>query len=185
MTKIQLRKTTLEILKNISKRERNIIEQKLKKHLMNSDLWKQATTIGITMAKGFEWRTKPIIEEAWRQGKQVCVPKCDPEEKKLTFYQLQEYEQLEIVYYQLLEPNPEKTTKVEKSQIDLLIVPGIVFDEQGFRIGFGGGYYDRFLADFPNENVSLVSTQQLLDHVPSESFDIPVNHIITENGMFK
>src|SRR5699024_2540050 len=182
---LQLRNTTLEILKNISERERNTIEQKLKRHLINSDLWKQATTIGITMTKGFEWRTKPIIEEAWRQGKQVCVPNCNPEERKLTLYQLQEYEQLEIVYYQLLEPKPEKTKKVEKSQIDLLIVPGIVFDEQGFRIGFGGGYYDRFLTDFPNENVSLVSTQQLLDHVPSESFDIPVNHLITVNGMFK
>lgn len=158
-------------------------EQKLMEHLLESELWKQAAMIGITMAQAFEWNTKPIIEAAWDQGKKVCIPKCNPQEKKLTFYQLQNYDQLEVVYYNLLEPKPSETEKTEKMKIDLLIVPGIVFDKQGFRIGFGGGYYDRFLTDFANETVSLASTMQLVDHVPSESFDIPVKHIITENGM--
>lgn len=173
----------MELLKNISERERKVIEKKLAKHLIKSNIWKRASIIGTTIAQGVEWDTKPIIEEAWRQGKRVCVPKCDPQKKQLNFYQLQDYDQLEVVYYKLLEPKPDKTKQVKKSQIDLLIVPGIVFDKQGFRIGFGGGYYDRFLSDFSNENVSLVSRLQLKDHVPSETYDIPVKHIITENGI--
>src|SRR5699024_2258906 len=102
---------------------------------MNSTLWKQAETIGITMAQEFEWSTKPIIKEAWNNGKTICVPKCNPQNKQLTFYQLQDFNQLEIVYYNLLEPKPEETEEIVKSNIDLLVVPGIVFDKRGFQIG--------------------------------------------------
>src|SRR5699024_70888 len=179
----QLRKSAIMSLKNISHHDKKQIENKLAENLMNSTLWKQAETIGITMAQEFEWSTKPIIKEAWNNGKTICVPKCNPQNKQLTFYQLQDFNQLEIVYYNLLEPKPEETEEIVKSNIDLLVVPGIVFDKRGFRIGFGGGYYDRFLTDFSNKTVSIISTMQLRDHLPNDSFDIPVNHIITENGI--
>lgn len=180
MDKQELRTSVIMNLKNISIEEKRDIEQKLMNQLINSNLWKQAKVIGITMAQGFEWDTKGIIEAAWEQNKLVCIPKCYPKEKKLVFYQIESFEQLEIVYYRLLEPKPKETKEIKKSSIELLIVPGIVFDEQGYRIGFGGGYYDRFLTDFPNRTASLVSTLQLIDNIPAESFDIPVQHLITE-----
>lgn len=185
MDKSQLRKDTLEQLKQMPETERQAMITKLTDQLIESNSWKQATTIGVTISQGLEWDTKPIIETAWGQGKTVCVPKCQPKEKGLVFYQFHTYEQLETVYYRLLEPKPEESKRLEKYQIDLLIVPGLLFDRKGFRIGFGGGYYDRFLHDFPNETLSLTSEQQLVEHLPAESFDIPVNHIITENGLVK
>src|SRR5699024_7389164 len=111
--------------------------------------------------------------------------KCFPKEKRLVFYKFTSYDELEIVYYNLKEPRPLKTNEMDKDHIDLIIVPGLVYDQEGYRIGFGGGYYDRFLANYANETVSLAGQIQMVTNVPSESFDIPVNHIITENGHIK
>lgn len=180
MDKQEMRTSAIMRLKGISETERQSIEQRLSNQLINSNMWKHVKMIGITISQGFEWDTRRIIETAWRQNKTVCVPKCDPKDKKLTFYQLDSYDQLEVVYYNLLEPKPEITKKVEKASIDLLIVPGILFDKEGYRIGFGGGYYDRFLSDFPNVTASLSSAIQIVDYIPAEPFDIPVHHLITD-----
>ncbi|WP_325058516.1 5-formyltetrahydrofolate cyclo-ligase [Lentibacillus cibarius] len=183
LDKKNLRKKAITLLKNIPDSERRKIEQKLKDNLVTTNAWKTAEVIGITVSKGFEWDTKPIIQTAWKEGKTVCVPKCLPKERKLDFYVLDTYDQLETVFHDLLEPNPDATERVDKEMIDLLVVPGLLFDNNGFRIGFGGGYYDRFLTDFSNRKLSLASTKQIVEHFPPDSFDIPVESIITENGI--
>lgn len=182
MEKSQLRKQMAHTLQLIPLFKRKNIEDQLLNHLCAQNFWKNATIIGITISQDSEWNTRPIIEAAWQQGKKVCVPKCYPDKKKLSFYQIESYEQLEVVFYNLQEPIPNETTYIDKKHIELLIVPGLVFDQNGFRIGFGGGYYDRFLKDFTNPTVSLISKRQLVDRVPREHFDIPVQHIITEDG---
>ncbi len=182
MDKTELRKNAISMLKSISESERKNIEEKLTQNIIKSDIWKQSDVVGITISNGFEWNTKPIIETAWDEGKSICVPKCRPKERKLDFYRINTYEQLEVVYYNLLEPIPEETQKVAKRMIELLIVPGLLFDRSGFRIGFGGGYYDRFLSDFPNNRISLASNTQIVEELPAEPLDIPVDRIITESG---
>lgn len=185
MDKATLRKNTIKKLKEMDQLKRNEIETNLHKTLIESTYWKNANMIGVTISQGFEWDTKHIIESAWNDGKHVCAPKCDPKRKQLHFYKIHSFEDLEVVYYNLLEPKQEETTFITKSKIDLLIVPGMLFDKQGYRIGFGGGFYDRYLTDYKNETVSLTSKIQLLEEIPKESFDIPVNHIITESGFVK
>lgn len=185
MSKNKLRKKMRLYLKNLPKKEKETIEQKLKNHLLSEQMWKNAHTIGITISQKEEWNTREIIRRAWEQGKEVCIPKCDPKERHMQFYQFTSFNQLETVYYNLLEPIPEETTKIAKDQIDLLVVPGLVFDNRGYRIGFGGGFYDRFLKKFPNITVSLLTSQQLVEKIPQESFDIPVQHLITETGKVK
>ncbi|MGP4107269.1 5-formyltetrahydrofolate cyclo-ligase [Virgibacillus sp. L01] len=185
MDKTELRKNAISMLKSISKSERKNIEEKLKQNVVESDVWKQSEVVGITISNGFEWNTKPIIETAWDEGKAICVPKCRPKERKLDFYRINTYEQLEVVYYNLLEPIPEETQRIDKGIINLLIVPGLLFDRNGFRIGFGGGYYDRFLSDFPNNRISMASNAQIVEGLPSEPFDIPVDKIITESEFLR
>src|SRR5699024_4104882 len=104
---------------------------------------------------------------------------------KLVFYKIDSFEQVEKQLHGLQEPISEETIAMEKSQIDLLVVPGLVFDKAGFRIGFGGGYYDRFLVDYPNETVSLLSQSQLVNEIPVEEFDKPVEYLIVENQIMK
>ncbi|RYG74700.1 5-formyltetrahydrofolate cyclo-ligase [Lentibacillus lipolyticus] len=180
LNKQEMRKTAINKLKNIPTMERRQIEQRLQRHLTDSVAWQSADSVGITVSKGFEWDTNPIIETAWQEGKSVCVPKCFPDERKLNFFILNTYDQLETVFHGLLEPKPTETEEVSKKDIDLLIVPGLVFDKHGYRIGFGGGYYDRFLVDFPNRKLSLAASFQVVERLPSDSYDIPVDTLITE-----
>ncbi len=126
-----------------------------------------ASTIAVTISRGLEIPTRPVIEQAWEEGKQVCIPKCDPDTKKMQFRTYQTDDQLETVYAGLLEPVIEKTKEVKPSQIDLMIVPGVCFDTDGFRIGFGGGYYDRYLSDYKGKTVSLLLSASCLHTSPS------------------
>jgi len=182
LDKSNLRSNIIEKLKTLSAAERKNIEQSLEENLLTSEIWKQSSVIGITISHGFEWNTKSIIEAAWQNGKKVCVPKCQPKERKMDFYLINNYDQLEVVYYNLQEPKLEETEKITKNNIDLLVVPGLLFDKQGYRIGFGGGYYDRFLTDFTNKKLSLAANMQVVDKLPAELFDVPVDDVITENG---
>lgn len=185
MQKDELRKQIIQILTKLSEQEKNQIEEKLRYNLFHSTLWKEAETIAITMSQGFEWNTKPIIEEGWMQGKVIAVPKCFPKEKELIFYRLHSFHELETVYYNLLEPKPTEKNRLSKSSLDLIIVPGIVYDSNGYRIGFGGGYYDRFLSSFNGETISILSEKQLVESVPSEAHDIAVRHLVIEEGFIK
>ena len=182
MDKKELRKVAKERLNNIDSTTRKRISNQIVHQLISSDLWKQADTIGVTVSSGFEWDTEPIIEQGWQEGKTIVVPKCTPENRQLDFYHLENFDQLEESFYNLREPNPARTTKVNKQAINLLIVPGLLYDKRGYRIGFGGGYYVRFLTDFQNKTVSIFYSEQLLDEVPSEPYDLPVQALLTEKG---
>src|SRR5699024_694729 len=163
--------------------ERKKIEKNMLNHLIHTTAWENAQTIGITISKGFEWDTTAIIEKAWEQNKIICAPKCYPTKRKLVFYRLHSFEDLEVVYYNLKEPKPIEENKVEKGNLDMVIVPGLLFDKSGFRIGFGGGYYDRFLTDYRGKTVALTCSQLLTDNIPKESHDIAVQQIITEEDI--
>src|SRR5690625_7737713 len=103
----------------------------------------------------------------------------------MVFYQIENFNQLEVVYYNLLEPKPQETKPVEKNSIDLIVVPGVVFDKVGYRIGFGGGYYDRFLADYKNEPVSFFIFAMLVDCIIIVLYDFSVNHFLSVNAFVK
>ena len=143
--------------------------------------WKEARIVGVTISIANEIDTFLIIQRAWDEGKQVAAPKCLPETKELTFHLLTSYSELEDSFYGLKEPNPEKTKTISGGKIDFLLVPGLLYDRSGYRIGYGGGYYDRFLAKAKPFTCVLAYSQQLMSQpLPHEDFDIPVDRIITE-----
>ena len=150
MNKTELRQSTISFLQKLDQKQKKWIEMRLFQQLIELESWKKSVMIGVTISRGIEWDTKLIIETAWKQGKKVCVPKCNTQNSQLTFHQLDAYQQLEHAQANLLEPDPVKTTPVHKAQIDLLLVPGLLFNKRGYRIVFGGGYYDRYLQDFTN-----------------------------------
>lgn len=185
VNKFDFRKQAIDTLKCIDPQHKKKLEQQLLHHLLKTDVWKRAQTIGISIALAYEWDTEPIIRTAWAEGKRVAVPKCYPEERKMSFYKMTSYDALENVFGALQEPNPHQAELIQKSQIDLLIVPGLYFDMLGYRIGFGGGYYDRYLENFQGSTLSLMSEALVVPQLPRDDFDIPVHHLITENGLIK
>ena len=144
------------------------------------DEWEGATCIGITISRVFEVDTRKLIEQAWREGKKVAVPKCRHASRKMEFYLLSSFDQLEIVYAGLFEPKVEEAELVLSCDIDLLILPGMAFTTNGDRLGFGGGYYDRFLPYYEGKVLALAFGLQMLDFVPVEDHDIAVDLIVTE-----
>lgn len=179
--KSQLRKKTMQALSALSSDDLLQKTERMYKYLFSLPEWQNAGTIAVTISRGLEIPTRPVIEQAWEEGKQVCIPKCHPDTKKMQFRTYQTDGQLETVYAGLLEPVIEKTKEVNPSQIDLMIVPGVCFDVNGFRVGFGGGYYDRYLSEYEGKTVSLLLECQLFGHVPRLPHDIPVHKLITED----
>lgn len=176
--KNELRKSLQEKLKKMTKYEYEQLSYKIAQNLFSDSAWIEAKTVGITVSRVPEVDTYEMIRKAWESDKQVVVAKCDPKERTMHFRTLTDFAQLETVYFGLSEPIIEKTIEVEKEQIDLLIVPGLAFTKEGYRLGFGGGYYDRYLEDYKGEKLALAFPSQLLKVLPIESHDIPVDKIV-------
>lgn len=181
LTKHELRQKVIRQLQAMNNSDKIQIENNMYKRVFQSRLWKNADVIGITCSESFEWNTFPIIEMAWSMGKKVTVPKSFPKNKQLKFYLLENFSDLKRGYANILEPDINKVKEIKEEHIDLLFVPGIVFDEKGYRIGFGGGFYDRFLQGRQFITVSLATNFQLVEKVPIDHFDIPVQNIVTDS----
>ncbi|WP_176483694.1 MULTISPECIES: 5-formyltetrahydrofolate cyclo-ligase [Bacillus] len=181
--KNKLRKEMKAKLKCYTEQEHTNMSTYIQKHLFETKQWQDAKTIGITVSRFPEVRTDEIIEKAWNEGKKIAVPKCNPTSSTMDFYEIVSFHELEVVYFGLREPIVSKTKYVPPSEIDLIIVPGLIFDKEGYRIGFGGGYFDRYLQKFHGRKISLAFYTQVNEEVPRESFDIPVEAIITNEGV--
>jgi 5-formyltetrahydrofolate cyclo-ligase len=179
MGKNAIRQEMKETLGKLSKPTYEDYSYKIACRLFEQEDWLAAQSVGITISRFPEVDTYQIIRKAWELGKAVAVPKCDPLTKRLTFRTITEFSQLESVFYGLFEPIPERTAAIEANQLDLLIVPGLAYRKDGFRLGFGGGYYDRFLTDFSGKTLSLAFNEQIISDFPVKDHDIPVAKIIT------
>lgn len=179
--KNKLRKQMMDSLKEIDKPQYEHLSYEIAQSLYKDSFWKEAKTIGITVSKYPEVDTYQMIRKAWEEGKRVVIPKCLPKTKEMVFRTLTQFNQLESVYYGLLEPIEELTHEVSANEIDLLIVPGLAFSMDGYRVGFGGGYYDRYLTGYKGHTLSLAFPQQLIEELPVEGHDLPVEKIITTN----
>lgn len=180
MSKKELRANIKTGLQTLSREDREKQGREIQANLFQFPYWRNAETIGITISFGHEIDTYNIIRKAWHDGKKVVVPRCIRETKQLQFYLLTNFSQLEDSFYGLKEPDPAQTKPIDGLAIDFLIVPGLLFDRRGYRVGYGGGYYDRFLAKYHPFTCALAYSIQLTDdQLPNEPFDIPVKSIIT------
>ena len=172
-----------QVKEELSKIDRLTYEQysfQIARHLFSLPEWQEAETIAVTVSNVPEVDTWQIIRQGWIEGKRVVVPKCVPAERGLNFHELTAFTELETVYYGLYEPAPLRTYPVDRSQMDLILVPGLAFSRSGSRLGFGGGYYDRFLEGYNGKTAALAFSQQLVEKLPKEPHDLPVKKIITE-----
>ena len=149
-------------------KEQHIIQQ-----LFADTYWQQAKTIGVVKAVPFEFDTLPVIGKAWAEGKRVTVPKV--ENTELAFHQITP-ESL-FVRSSFGVEEPAERQEVALTDIDLLIVPGLVFTTAGFRVGFGGGYYDRVLENFRGNSCSLVFSEQIQESWQAEPFDQQIDKL--------
>ena len=132
---------------------------------------------------GVEIETRDIIRTAWEAGKTVALPRCVPGTRSMKWYQIESFEGLVKSSLGVEEPAEDPTNEIAPSafELALCLVPGLSFDAQGFRMGYGGGFYDTFLKGFTGTSVGLCRRAQLCEKIPAlEPHDLPVNFVITE-----
>ena len=141
----------------------------------NSELYKNAKSIYGYLPYNQEVRTVEMLEQAIRDGKRVAVPKCYGEEMR--FIWLDDLTQVAPGYANI--PEPIADEPIADDTTALVLMPGLAFDPQGHRIGYGGGFYDRFLAEEPNHpTLALCYGFQMVEHLETEAFDIPVDQVL-------
>ena len=180
MDKKTLRKIMIEKRDMLSE-EKEIFDNKIKNKLLNIELYKKSKNIFVYIGFGSEINTKEIINCFFYDNKNVYVPKTNIETKEMNAVKINSFENLVENRYGILEPNNDEII-LNKDNIDLIILPGVAFDYNGGRVGYGGGYYDRYLESINKDisKVALIYDFQLLDKVPCEDHDIRADYIITE-----
>lgn len=176
MVKQTLRQVVLAKLARLAPSVRLLKEQQLYQQLFTSPDWQKATIIGITMSKVPEIATQPIIEQALAEKKHVVIPRTQSNERLLLFCNYTKSTPTQSLRG-IEEPLPTAAV-IDAARIDLLIVPGVVFNTAGYRIGFGGGYYDRLLANYQGATISLAFSEQLVTELPVEAHDQPVQTVL-------
>ena len=169
-----LRKQVLQELKSLSAEEKEVMDAWLTEQLLLHPFYKEAKTIATYLSFPHEFQTARLIEQAQKDGKTILIPKTYPQGKMdLVLY---EPEKLERNSFGLLEPQGEAIV-FEPSQIDLIHVPGLAFNPSGYRVGYGGGYYDRYLEQFSGHSISTIFPCQIQDFHP-DPHDIPVEEVL-------
>ncbi len=143
--------------------------------LTQSALYQNANTVYFYLPYNQEVRTVPMIQKALAQGKRVAVPKVYGDEMR--FIYIEDLNGIALGYCGI--PEPVEDGPVADDPHALVLMPGLAFDRQGHRIGYGGGYYDKFLnAEPEHPTVALCYDFQMQEHLETEEFDVPVDLVL-------
>ena len=169
-----LRNKTIAAMKELPQSVKAEADSQLTQRFIQLPAFQEAKTLATYLSMGHEFSTASLIQAALQLGKRVCVPRTYPQGRM----EFVEYDPdiLEKTRFGLLEPN-EKGKLVDQSEIDLIHVPGVVFQSKGYRIGYGGGYYDRYLEDFTGKTVSTIYSIQQKEFQP-DAFDQAVQEVL-------
>jgi len=183
MTKKQQREKLLNKRARLSKKEVDEKSRLIKEKLFKLKDFSSAKKVMFYLDFRNEVATEKMIISALKMNKKIVVPISDRENKSLFLSELKDYQQeLSPGTYGILEPKEEYYREVNKKELDLIILPGVAFDKSGNRIGYGAGYYDRFLSQISQTTakVALAYEFQLVDKIKVNQYDIPVDKIVTE-----
>lgn len=175
MDKKELRDYIRKFKRAMTKEEIESKSEKLGELFLASDLYKQAKNIYGYLPYNQEVRTTAMLEQAQKDGKRIAVPKILGD--TMIFIWLDDLTAVERGYSGI--PEPIDLTPVADDPTALVLMPGMAFDPQGHRCGYGGGFYDKFLASEPEHpTLALCYDFQVLPHLDTEEFDIPVDCVL-------
>ncbi len=170
----------------LSQPEWECMSEAIRAGLIQSRLYGEADVLWTYVsAKDNEVDTHAIIDHALAADKRVFIPVTTAAGKDLRWSRLHDLRDLERGHFGLFEPRADRVDWVCPSDEGVCLVPGIVFTRTGFRLGYGGGYYDRFLADFRGISVGLAFEMQIAHHLPLDIHDRPVQYVLTEAGWYQ
>lgn len=178
--KIKLRNNYKKFRTDLTTEQKNEYDNKIFNRV--SEMWsfKEEETLFTYVSTDTEIDTKQIIEHALSIGKKVAVPYCIDNSFEMKFYYINGFQDLQVRTFGVLEPIAEKCELVNDLSKGFCIVPALAYDIFGYRLGYGKGYYDRFLSKFKGTTVGLCYSQCVTNQLPHGKYDRSVNLIVTE-----
>ena len=174
--KASIRKSILKKMKGLEPENKRKADRALIQRLRSLSAYQEASVIATYLSFPHEVDTSFLIDAAQEDGKQLVIPKTYP--KGRMEFAVYDPQKLKPTAFGLLEPE-DGAQVVDQSEIDLIHVPGVAFQKDGYRLGYGGGYYDRYLKHFLGHTLSTVYPCQIQDFI-SENHDIPVQEVLID-----
>lgn len=194
MEKNEIRKIIKEKRNKFPSFLRKIMSVKAQNNIIHSQLFHASDILLLYFATGSEVEMDRVIKKALRSGKKVYLPLTNrvntvdrnSQNNEMEFHRLYTLEELRIGNYGIYEPSKENEIYIQsEGDKAIIFVPGVVFDRNGNRYGYGKGYYDRYLSDMNIEKVGVCYEMQLLHKIPSDEYDIKMDYLVTEKELWK
>ena len=186
MEKKKVREEIIKKRKNLSSEIKKEYDELIFKKLIESDIYKKAKKIFTYVSFGSEIDTIKLIKYALNDNKDIYVPKTDKINKEMLAIKINSLDNMSVDKWGILEPKDVDKNEIGEN-FHLIIMPGIAFDRKGNRIGYGGGYYDKYLSKIKETSNKLVLAYdfQIVNNIENEPHDIKINYIITNNEFIK
>ena len=178
--KARLRKQFLDARDALSLDFIKITSKQIQDNLRKIDFFRSAESIGAYYSIGSEVHTQDILQEILNAGKQLSLPKVVKND--LVFKKITSFSELEPGNFSVMEP---KDRCEDVKDLDVIIVPAIALTRDGFRLGYGFGYYDKFLHGKKLKTIALSYAKQIIKSFPRDDHDIKMNCIVTEDGVIR
>ena len=182
MDKKTLRKELLIKRKEIPREKKVIYDKEISKLITDSDYFKKAEQVLVFASADYEFDTRYIIERCRFLYKRIFYPVCIDNVGNMEFLKVESVGDLQYGMYNILEPKPTCKKYIPKEN-DIIIVPALSVDKNGNRIGYGKGYYDRFLKDFNGVSICPCYEELMADTLLTDENDINVSIIVTQNQL--
>lgn len=164
------------------------LSRKISHNLLGLEEFKRAGTVHFFLTTRSEVITEEAVRSSLSLGKVVVVPVIDRKERRIVLSRLTDYDnELMVMHHGIHEPRPEFVRHVDLKSVDLMVLPGVAFEESGHRLGYGAGYYDRLLESEHARPVlvALAFELQIVDQIPVGGHDVKVDMIITEDRVIR
>ncbi len=181
--KQNLRKQLRQKRRNI--KSKSSFDRIICENLICCDEYLNAKTVLFYAALDEEINIDSCIHDALLLGKAVALPVCMDSDGNMEFYYIHSLDELKSGTFGVREPDISKCTPVTEFSSSICIVPAISYDKRGYRLGYGKGYYDKFLEKINIISVGLCYNELIVDELPNDEYDIPVNCIISQNGIYR
>jgi len=181
VNKAEIRKRILQARNAMTPEEIAAGSLAIVKRLVDLEEIRRASTLMVYLGFGSEVITDDLILWSWGEGKRIVVPLCCPESRELTACRIDGFDELESGHYGIREPKAGFLRPVPRGEIETVVVPAVAFDRRGYRVGYGGGYYDRFLPEAPQAaRIGAAFAHQIVAEIPADPHDVTVDRIVTE-----
>ena len=184
-TKQEIRQWMKQRRRSLSAQARQDYSEQIAERVIRHSMFGECDTLYCYAAYNEEADTARILKEAWRLGKCTAVPKV-VSEGQMEFYEIHSPNELTVGYHGIPEPAAD-TVRVcpDEGRNTLIILPGLAFDRNGNRLGYGGGFYDRYLQKYPFcHTIGIAFSAQCIEQIPSETHDCRAETVITEKGIW-